>query len=162
MSYPSITFGRKIRELFKKYYAIDVRVVFTTLKVRNYFSLKCKTPLALQSNVAYKYNCLCDTSIAYIGKTSRNLVTRVRKHNSSLSAISDNLNVCGTYKHNFSCSNFKILDCGKSKFGGLEINIQIRRKRKREIYIKGEKREREDREREEREYKGLSCMIIEL
>ena len=51
ISFPSITFGRKIRELFNKYYAIDVRIVFTTFKVRNYFSLKCKTPLALQSNV---------------------------------------------------------------------------------------------------------------
>ena len=116
IGYPSITFGRKIRELFKKYYAIDVRVVFTTFKVRNYFSLKCKTPLALQSNVVYKYNCLCDTSIAYIGKTSRHLVTRVREHGSSSSAISDHLNVCSTCKQNFSCSNFKILDSGKSKF----------------------------------------------
>ena len=49
IGFPSITFGRKIRELFKKYYAIDVRVEFTTFKVRNYFSLKCKTPLALQN-----------------------------------------------------------------------------------------------------------------
>ena len=30
IGFPSITFGRKIWELLKKYYAIDVRVVFTT------------------------------------------------------------------------------------------------------------------------------------
>ena len=45
IGFPSVTFGRKIRELLKKkYYVIDL---FTTFKVRNYFLLKCKNPLTL-------------------------------------------------------------------------------------------------------------------
>ena len=74
---PSVLFGRKLREIFKRYYAIDVRIVFTSFKVRNYFSLKCRTPLPLLANVVYKFKCSCNTNKIYIGKTMRHLATRV-------------------------------------------------------------------------------------
>ena len=50
---PSIIFSQKVKELFKKYYCIDTRIVFTSFKVKNYFSLKCRTPLPLLANVVY-------------------------------------------------------------------------------------------------------------
>ena len=37
---PSILFGRKLKQLFKEHYQIDLKIVFTTFKVKNYFSLK--------------------------------------------------------------------------------------------------------------------------
>ena len=34
---PSVIFGRKIRESFKNMYGIDVRVIYSSFKVKNYF-----------------------------------------------------------------------------------------------------------------------------
>ena len=42
---PSVIFGRKLKRLLKDYYCIDVKVVFSSFKVKNYFSLKCHTPM---------------------------------------------------------------------------------------------------------------------
>ena len=113
---PSVIYGRKICKLFKMYYGIDIRIVFTTFKVRNYFSLKSRTPVSLLSNVIYKFHCLCDTDKVYIGKTKRHLATRIREHGKSSSAVFDHLNACSTCKDNFSCNSFKILDKGKDDF----------------------------------------------
>ena len=77
---PSVIFGRKISESFKNFFGINVCIVFTSIKVKSYFSLKCSTPLPLLSNVVYKFQCLRDTNQFYIGKTKRHLATRVGKH----------------------------------------------------------------------------------
>ena len=37
---PSVIFSKKIKELFKKYYGIDIRVVFTSFKVKKLFFSK--------------------------------------------------------------------------------------------------------------------------
>ncbi len=113
---PISNFGRKLRGLFKKYYGIDIRIVFTTFKIRNYFSLKSRTPLSLVSNVIYKFQCLCDTDKVYIGKTKRHLATRVGEHGRSSSAIFDHLNACTLCKEKFSCNSFKIVDKGRDDF----------------------------------------------
>ena len=53
----------------------------------NFFSLKCPTPKLLKANVVYKFDCLCDINISYIGKTKRHLATRIKEHRSEKSAI---------------------------------------------------------------------------
>ena len=112
----SVIYGRKIREILKSNYCVDVRIVFTSFKVRNYFSLKSRTPSSLLSNVVYKFQCLCDTDQVYIGKTKRHLTVRVREHGNSRSAIFDHLQLCSRCKDNFSCNRFKILDRGRDDF----------------------------------------------
>ena len=115
---PSVIFSKKIKEFFKKYYGIDIRVVFTSFKVKNYFSLKCCTPLPLLANVVYKFECFRDANTFYIGKTIRHLATRVKEHGSlnSNSAIYSHLLSCETCKSNFSCNNFSVIDSGKNDF----------------------------------------------
>ncbi len=54
--------------------------IFTSHKVKSHFSLKCRTPLSLCSNVVYKFQCLCDTNKSYIGVTSRPFCIRVDEH----------------------------------------------------------------------------------
>ena len=66
---PSVIFGRKVRESFRKLYGIDIKVIYTSFKVKNYFSLKCHTPLPLLAKVVYKFQCLHDVDKVYIGKT---------------------------------------------------------------------------------------------
>ena len=118
---PSIIFGRKLKELLKKYYCIDIRIVFTSFKVNNYFSLKCCTPLPVLANVDYEFKCLCDGNSIYIGKTIRHLATRVKEHGASPSAVFNHLSSCETCKSNFSCDSFSIIDSGKNEF---EISVK--------------------------------------
>ena len=127
---PSVIFGRKLRELFKKYYCIDIRIVYSSFKVKNYFSLKCHTPLPVLANVVYKFQCLREADKVYIGKTMRHLATRVGEHKHLTSAINDHLSSCETCKSNYSSNLFKILDNGKNDF---EITI------KEALHIKGSK-----------------------
>ena len=118
---PSLIFGRKIKSLFKTFYSIEVRIVYTTFKVKNYFSLKSRTPLPLLSSVVYKFRCLCDANNVYIGKTMRHLATRVKEHEKTQSAIKDHLARCQACSTNYSCNNFSIITTGKNDF---EITIK--------------------------------------
>ena len=118
---PSIIFSRKLKELLKKYYCIDIRIVFTSFKVKNYFSLKCHTPLPLLANVVYKFKCLRDANNIYIAKTIRHLATRIKEHGTSTSAVFNHLSSCETCKSNFSCNSFLIIDSGKND---LEITVK--------------------------------------
>ena len=111
---PSVIFGRKIREISKKYYCIDVKIVFTSFKVKNYFSLKCSAPLSLSANVVYKFKCLCDTNTTYIGKTARHLATRVKEHCTLSSAIKDHLAICDLGRRDYSIDNFSIICSGRN------------------------------------------------
>ena len=124
---PSIKFAGKIRQIFKRQSGIDIKVIFTTFKVKNYFSLKCPTPFSLKAKVIYKFNCLCDTDISYIGKTKRHLATRVGEHKSQPSAIRQHLQSCETCHSNFGLDCFSIVDKGKSDFDcGIKEAIYIK------------------------------------
>ena len=45
----SVIFANKLSNIIKEHYLIDIRCVYTSCKVREYFSLKCKTPQAVVS-----------------------------------------------------------------------------------------------------------------
>ena len=93
-------------------YSLNVKVSFTSFRVGKYFTLKSRVPTLLQSCVVYKYTCPVD-QVAYIGKTKRHLIDRVKEHSSThTSAI---------FNHNISCQcfhpqNFEILKSSKSDF----------------------------------------------
>ena len=80
---------------------IDVKIVllYKSFKIGRYFQLKSNTPLALCSNVVYKFTCSCDMNLTYYGMSTRHLITRVREHldfNSiQRSAIKDHILFCG-------------------------------------------------------------------
>ena len=124
---PAVIFGRKLKRLLKEYYCMDVKVVFSSFKVKNYFSLKCHTPVPLKANVVYQFTCLRDANSTYIGKTIRHLVTRVKEHSTSPSAIKEHLSSCTTCKDDYSCNSFKVIDSANSDF---EVSI------KEALYIK--------------------------
>ena len=68
----------KIRRLGNRY-CNDIKLVFTTLKLRNLFSMKDSVPRELRSRVIYKFTCAC-CNACYIGETGRHFSTRVREH----------------------------------------------------------------------------------
>ena len=103
----------KIITLFNNELKVTVSPVFNTFKVSNYFSLKSQTPKQLMANVVYKYTCLCDTNITYIGETKRHLVIRCLEHLSfdkkdPKSEIKTHLLNCDICK-NSSLDNFDII-----------------------------------------------------
>ena len=116
---PSVIFGRKIRESFKNMFGVDVRVTYSSFKVKNYFSLKCRTPLPLLANVVYRFQCPHDVDKVYIGKTRRHLATRVKEHAhpKGLSAIRDHVSSCGSCQSGYSVSLFKIIDTARNDLG---------------------------------------------
>ena len=118
---PLVIFGRKLKRLLKDYYCTDVKVVFSSFKVKNYFFLKCHTPMPLMANVVYQFTCLRDANSTYIGKTVRHLATRVKEHATSSSAIKEHLSSCTTCKDNYSCNSFKVIDSANSDF---EVSIK--------------------------------------
>ena len=73
----------KIRRLVNRYcHDLDIKLVFTTFKLRNLFSVKDSVPRELRSRVIYKFTCAC-CNACYIGETGRHFSTRVREHLSS-------------------------------------------------------------------------------
>ena len=85
-------------------FGVNVLVVYTSFKVGNYFSLKCKTPFPLLSNVVvYEFTCQRDADITYIGKTKRHLITRAQEH----LALQESSQKSEVKTHILSCSTCK-------------------------------------------------------
>ena len=75
-----MNFLKKIRQTLTKKFNKSVKILFTTFKVGQCFTLKSRTPKPLLSNVIYKYTCKHDAEVFYIGKTKRHLIARVEEH----------------------------------------------------------------------------------
>jgi hypothetical protein len=118
----SVIFKTKLSKLIKENFKVDVLPVFTSFKVANYFSLKCRTPTPLVSNVVYRFTCLHDAGETYIGKTKRHLITRVEEHlafnkpeiKSSIKEHVINCDTCQSCK--LGIHNFEILKICKNDF----------------------------------------------
>ena len=71
----------KLRQLLKRFCKSDlnIKLVFTSFKIKNMFSFKDRTPDALKSLVVYQFICAgCNSR--YIGETSRHFSTRIKEH----------------------------------------------------------------------------------
>ena len=76
----SVKFAKRISKIISDKFNVSIRIVYSSFKVKNYFQLKCRTPLPLLSNVVYQFKCVQDTHVSYIGYTKRHLATRVNEH----------------------------------------------------------------------------------
>ena len=113
---PSIQLKKKLKKIFKNL-GIDINVIFSTVKVSSYFSLKDPTYNLLKSHLVYRFTCLDDPNITYIGKTKRFFQQRISEHHDGNTAISDHLKTCVGCKNNKQFSNqFEILEKGNNDF----------------------------------------------
>ena len=121
---PSLLFKKRITSIFKEHLKVKIKCVFESFKVKNYFSLKYKTPACLLSNVVYKYTCQCDTGVSYIGETKCHIMKRADEHLSfkafPYTAIGDHISNCNACQVSlsdgrFSHERFEILERCKSK-----------------------------------------------
>ena len=70
-------------------------------------SIKDKIPITLKSNVAYKFKCPHCAS-EYIGKTDRNLITRLKEHASIPTSTDISCNKSAIFAHLNSCVPFSM------------------------------------------------------
>ena len=116
---PAFDFKHKICDMIFQEFKISPCVCFTSTKVGHYFNPKARTPLPLQANVVYKFQCLCDEGMFYIGKTRRHLFVRAQEHllkeKNSTSAISKHLKCCRASK-DVSFEQFSVLKKCKNDF----------------------------------------------
>ena len=136
---PSTKLAKSLSGIFNDTFEQKLSPVFTSFKVKNYFSLKSRTPKFLCTNVVYEFKCLCDPSLSYIGVTSRPLCTRVDEHlnvsprsNAEISAISKHLHTCqkcfAETRHN-QIDYFDILrNCTSNYTAKIQEAILIKRK----------------------------------
>ena len=89
---------RKLKRNFNQ--PVIIKTLYRTNKLAMFGSNKDKLPMLDKSNLIYCFRCPgCDES--YIGKTERNLYTRLDEHCSEPSAICTHLNTC--YLFNMLC-----------------------------------------------------------
>ena len=71
---------KKLSKICKQFWKdADLKIVFTSFKINNYFSTKDKTPYFLKSFLVYKFLCASCNS-CYIGETCRHFKTRIDEH----------------------------------------------------------------------------------
>ena len=124
IGYSSKLFAKRISKLYSETFGIDIKVVYTTCKIQNYFQLKSRTQKPLCSNVVYKFTCSCDMNLTYIGMTTRHLGKRVEEHldfkqKDDSSAILDHLRNCHEcHKTNKqkNLNNFEIIRTCRSEY----------------------------------------------
>ena len=114
-------YKKKIVGLFKDHLNVDISAYFTSCKMARFFSLKSKTPFPLKACVIYKFPCLSDSDIAYIGKTKRHIATRAKEHitpkESTKSEVKNHIFECNTCKNStLSVENFSILKQCKNDY----------------------------------------------
>ena len=70
----------KIKQLSRCFCSdLNIKLVFSSLKIKNFFSFKDPIPDAIRSSVVYQFTCAgCNSR--YIGETSRHFSTRIKEH----------------------------------------------------------------------------------
>ena len=95
----------------------NIQLVFTSFKIKNYFSYKDPILDDLKSFLVYKFTC-ASCSSSYIGKTGRHFKTRIEEHikNDSKSHIFKYLHSIPKSFNSYNFLSFKITDKANSKF----------------------------------------------
>ena len=107
---------RKVRMLAKKYCKnLNIKLAFSSFKIKNLITVKDCVPRSLRSCVVYKFMCAGCNSV-YIGETSRHLSTRVREHlfTDKNSHIFKHLKSSSTCKDACGEGCFRVLDSASS------------------------------------------------
>ena len=107
---PSRVFAKKLATMVEDCLGVRVRVVYTSLKVQSFFRLKSATPHRLLSRVVYKFDCVSDPEVSYVGQTHRHIEDRMGEH------LKDDGDSSGVGAHLQSCSSCATANLGLDNF----------------------------------------------
>ena len=95
----------------------NIKLVFNSFKINNYFSYRDPIPNNLKSFLVYKFTCACGSS-SYIGETCHHFRTMIEEHinKDNKSLIFKNLHSTVTYFDSYNTLCFKVIDKANSKF----------------------------------------------
>ena len=95
----------------------NIKLVFNSFKIKNYFLCKDPTPDDLKSFLVYKFTCTSCSS-SYIGKTCRHFKTRIEEHikKDNKSHIFKHLHSTAKCFDSYNSLCFKTIDKANSKF----------------------------------------------
>ena len=120
----------KFSKLYKEFCKenVNIKLVFISFKIKNYFPYKDPILNDLKSFLVYKFTC-ASCSSSYIGETCYHFKTRIEEHikKDNKSHISKHLHSTATCFDSYNSLCFKIIDKSNSKFDlkikeGLHIN----------------------------------------
>ena len=110
---------KKLSKLCKEFCKenFNIKLVFNSFKIKNYFSYKDPIPDDLKSFLVYKFTC-ASCSSSYIGETCRHFKTRIEEHikKNNKSHIFKHLHSTTTCFDSYNSLCFKIIDKANSKF----------------------------------------------
>ena len=114
----------KLSRLCKKFCKenFNIKLVFNSFKIKNYFSYKDPIPNDLKSFLVYEFTC-ASCSSSYIGETYLHFKTRIEEHikKDDKSRIFKHLYSTATCFDSYNSLFFKIIDKAKSKLKKLDI-----------------------------------------
>ena len=94
-----------------------MKLIFTSFKIKNYFSYKDPIPDDWKYFLVYKFTC-ASCSSSYIGETCHHFKTRIEEHikKDNKSHIFKHLHSTAKYLDSYNYLSFKIIDKSNSKF----------------------------------------------
>ena len=114
----------KLSKLYKEHCQenFKIKLVFNSIKIKNYFSYKDPIPDDLKSFLVYKFTC-ASCSFGYIGETCRHFKTRIDEHikKDNKFHIFKHLHSTATCFDSYNSLCFKIIDKANSK---LDLKIK--------------------------------------
>ena len=114
----SIITQHRIKKLVNTFCSdLEIKLVFTSFKIRSWFGAKDPIPAGLRWRVIYKFSC-AGCNACYIGETNRNFATRISEHLASNKYSHIFKHLRGSEKCRSLCSEdcFKILDSASTCF----------------------------------------------
>ena len=96
---------------------VNIKLVFNSFKIKNYFSYEDPIPDDLKSFLVYKFTC-ASCSSSYIGETCSQFKTRIEEHikKDKKSHISKHLHSTATCFDSYNSLRFKTIDKANSTF----------------------------------------------
>ena len=96
---------------------VNIKLVFTSFKIKNYFSYKDPIPDDLKSFLLYKFT-WASCSSGYIGETCHHFKTRIEEHikKDNKPHIFKHLHSTTTFFDSYNSLSFKIIDKANTKF----------------------------------------------
>ena len=110
---------KKLLKLCKEFCKenFNIKLVFNSFKIKNYFAYKDPIPNDLKSFLVYKFTC-ASCSSSYIGETCRHFKTRIEEHvkKDNKSHIFKHLHSSETCFDSYNSLCFKIIDKANSQY----------------------------------------------